>query len=114
MLIYDAPFNPPITLRIAGYVILAEFIVIVVLIVALQRLGIESDLVKVVGFVINSIACVFLGIAAKRLGKSWLLYGVLPAIGIIFPFALFSLYKLWSDARFKWLDDHATYIDDRA
>ena len=109
MLIYDAPFNPPQALRVGGYVILLEF---VILIGGSYQTSISQTLLQMIVLAINPIACLLVGLAAKQLGKSWLLYGLLPAALLVPPGSLFSYYKLRTAARYQWLDSHAIYVKD--
>jgi hypothetical protein len=77
-----------------------------------KYIGVSEVAILVVALAINFIACALIGVAAKQLGRSWLLYGLLPAAVLMPPGALFSYYKLRSSARLQWLDSHATYVKD--
>ena len=114
MLVLDKPFIQQPQLRIAGWILLTNFIGSVALALTSTRMGISTSAVLAISYCVNAIACYFLGVAANLSGKSWLLYGLLPAAGMLLPFSLYSYYKLRTDSYFKWLDEHATYVDDRS
>jgi len=112
MLIYDAPFNPPQEMRTAGYLLLAEFTVLVGYSFSSEYLRVSETAIQLIALAINFIACIFIGMAAKKLGKSWILYGLAPAVVLVLPGALLSYLKLRTAARYQWLDAHATYVKD--
>ena len=114
MLKFDKPFLPPIELRIAGWLLLLELVFAVLLAYTANKTGISLIAVRVIAVAINCIACIYLGIAANKLGKNWLLYGLLPALGTLIIFSFYSYYKLKSDAWYKWADRHATFSSDQS
>ena len=114
MITSDKPFSPPVELKIAGWLILLQFVSIVILTIFANQTGLSDFSIRLIAVSINCLACVYLGIAAKKLGKSWLLYGLLPALGMVFIFSFYSLYKLKFDAWVMWADKHATYIPDKS
>ena len=114
MLSYDKPFFPPVELKIAGWLIFIEFVLTVALVLTAKQSGPSILAIRLIAVGINCVACAYLGVAANKLGKSWLLYGLLPALGMLIIFSFYSRYKLKTDAWFKWADKHATYVPDKS
>jgi hypothetical protein len=89
-----------------------EFVVALTLALTTNQTGLSFIAVRVIAISLNCVACVFLGVAANKLGKNWLLYGLLPALGTLIIFSFYSYIKLRSDAWLQWADSHATHSSD--
>lgn len=94
----------PIQLKIAGRLLLIQLILALVLLFTSERTGISIFTIQLAMYLLNALACVFLGLAARKLDRSWVLFGLLPAIGMLIVFSSSSLFFLWRAVRLLQLD----------